>query len=62
MPRVTIELLEGRTQEQKRELVAEVAASISRICKCPITSVTILLRDMPKTDFAKAGILVCDEV
>lgn len=61
MPRVTIQLVEGRTVEQKRKLVAELTESISRICECPETSVTIYMENMAKTDYAQAGILLCDK-
>ena len=61
MPRVTIQLVEGRTVEQKRAMAKEITESITRICKVPETAVTIYFDDMPKDSYSKAGVLVCDE-
>ena len=61
MPRVTIQLVEGRTVEQKRRMASEITKSIVEICKVPQTAVTIYFDDMPKDSYSKAGVLVCDE-
>ncbi|SMB96130.1 4-oxalocrotonate tautomerase [Desulfonispora thiosulfatigenes DSM 11270] len=61
MPIVQIDLLEGRTVEQKRELVTKVTEAISESVNCSKDNVTIILRDMPTHHLAKAGVLKCDE-
>ena len=61
MPRVTIQLVEGRTVEQKRAMAKEITESIVRNCKVPESAVTIFFDDMPKDSYSKAGVLVCDE-
>ena len=61
MPRVTIALIEGRTLEQKRQLVKGVTDVICETCKVPPSSVTIQLQDMKKEDYAQAGVLRCDQ-
>ncbi|HBP65548.1 MAG TPA: 4-oxalocrotonate tautomerase [Desulfosporosinus sp.] len=60
MPIVQVELIEGRTVEQKRLLVAKVTQAIVESIGAPAESVTIIIRDMPKENLAKAGILACD--
>ena len=61
MPRVTIQLIEGRTIEQKRMMAKKITDSIVEICKVPQSAVTIYFNDMPKNSYSKGGILVCDE-
>jgi len=61
MPIVQIEMLEGRTLEQKRMLVEKVTDAISQSVNCPKESVTIILREMSHQHLAKAGKLKCDQ-
>jgi 4-oxalocrotonate tautomerase len=60
MPIVTIDMFEGRSVEQKRELVRVLTDDISRICACDSNAVTIIIHDLPKTNISKAGILGSD--
>ena len=60
MPIVQVELLEGRTIEQKRNLVTKVTQAIVESIGASAESVTIIIRDMPKENLSKAGILACD--
>jgi 4-oxalocrotonate tautomerase len=62
MPIVQIEMIAGRTVEQKRKLAKAVTEAISTSLSVPPSAVTIIMRDMAKTDLAKAGTLKCDEV
>lgn len=61
MPIVQIELLEGRTVEQKRQLVAKVTDAISESLGVSPDAVRIILRDMPRENFAHAGKLYADK-
>ena len=60
MPMVQIDMLEGRTLEQKRELVKKLTDVIVETAKCPPEAVTIILREMPPTHLGKAGVLRSD--
>lgn len=60
MPIINIELLKGRTVEQKREIAKEITESVSRIAKTPKENVKIIFRDMETYDFAQAGELTSD--
>lgn len=60
MPRVTIQMFEGRTIEQKRALVEGVTKVIVDTCKAPPENVTILIQEMARDNYSKAGVLVCD--
>lgn len=60
MPIVQIEMLEGRTVEQKRLLAEKMTELISEVLKCPPTAVSIIMRDMPLTNYASGGKLRID--
>jgi 4-oxalocrotonate tautomerase len=60
MPIVQIELLAGRTVDQKRVLVDGVTRAICEALGVPPESVRIILRDMRLEDFAVAGRLHAD--
>jgi len=61
MPIVHIEMLDGKTIEQKRQLVKKVTAAIVEAVNCQPEAVRIILRDMPKEHYAIAGKLKIDE-
>ena len=60
MPIVQIDLLEGRTLEQKRAMVAKVTDAIVETAQCPAEAVTIIIREMPPTLLGKGGKLRSD--
>ena len=57
---VQVEILEGRSVEQKRQMVAEVTEVISRTLECPQEAVTIMIRELPQEHLARAGKLAAD--
>ena len=60
MPIVQIDLLEGRTLEQKRAMVAKVTEANKETANCPADAVTIIIREMPPTHLGKGGKLRSD--
>lgn len=60
MPVVTIQMLEGRTVEQKREIVAAITDVIVKIAKVPPDSTMVIMHDVPKSNWSKAGKLYID--
>jgi len=60
MPIVNINLIEGRTLEQKRALVAAVTEAICKTVNVTPDHVRIILQDMAKHDYAVAGKLKID--
>lgn len=61
MPIVQIDMLEGRTSEQKREMVKQITEAIVQTANCPADAVTIVIREATKQHIAKAGILMSDK-
>ena len=57
MPIVHIELLEGRTDEQKKEMVKEVTEVIAKTANAPKENIHVVIQEMKKEHYAVAGIL-----
>ncbi len=60
MPIVQIEMFEGRTIEQKREMVKEVTRSLVRTVNCQPEAEKIVIREIKKENLAEDGMLYCD--
>lgn len=60
MPFVTIEWVEGRTLDQKRELVRRVTEAVADVCGLPGARVHVFIRDLKRDEYANDGRLVCD--
>ena len=61
MPVIQISMLEGRTVEQKRELVEKVTDVVVDTIKTNRSAVTIVIHEMKKENWATAGQLKSDE-
>ncbi|RTE65506.1 4-oxalocrotonate tautomerase family protein [Amphritea opalescens] len=55
MPIVTVNMMEGRSDEQKERMIAEVSDALVRSLGAPIESVRVLINEMPKQHFGIAG-------
>ncbi|TVT31735.1 MULTISPECIES: 4-oxalocrotonate tautomerase [Marinobacter] len=55
MPIAQINILEGRTDEQKEALIHEVTDAIVRSLDAPVESVRVIINEMPKQHFGIAG-------
>ena len=60
MPIVTIELIEGRSVEQKREMAKKITETIVEITKIPNDAVEIIFHDLKRENYSKAGVLATD--
>jgi 4-oxalocrotonate tautomerase len=60
MPAIRVEMFEGRTPEQKRLLAKELTDATVRALGVPADSVDILMFDVPRHDWATAGVLWSD--
>ncbi|MCY1271423.1 2-hydroxymuconate tautomerase [compost metagenome] len=56
MPIITINLVEGRSDEQKEQLIHEVTEACHRALNAPRDSVRIILNDMPKQHYGVGGV------
>lgn len=55
MPIAQINILEGRTDEQKEALIHEVTDAIVRSLDAPVESVRVIINEMPKQHYGIAG-------
>ena len=60
MPIIRVELLKGRTVEQKREFVTVVTREAARILGCTPQAVDVVFTDVEKHDWANGGTLNSD--
>lgn len=60
MPIVKIELLKGRTVEQKRTMAKEITETISNVAKTPKENIKIIFHDMELVDYSSGGKLQKD--
>jgi 4-oxalocrotonate tautomerase len=60
MPVVRIEMLSGRTPEQKRALAETVTRDVAEIAKCTRESVQVVFTSVDREDWAVGGRLTSD--
>lgn len=61
MPIVTVNIKEGRTVEQKREMARRMTQVICETMKVKPAAVRIIVNEMKNENFAIGGTLVCDD-
>ena len=61
MPIVTIKMIEGRTDEQKRAFVEKVTEAVSETVNAPKEAVTIVIEEMAKNHYATGGVRLSDK-
>jgi 4-oxalocrotonate tautomerase len=60
MPIIQVDMLKGRTIEQKRQMVKEMTEVVSRTANYPKEAVRIIIREMEFENFGMSGQLRCD--
>ncbi len=60
MPLVSINILEGRTVEQKRGIAKDVTEAIVKNIGCPPAAVQIVIADLKPENVAQGGKLFVD--
>ena len=61
MPMITVEMFEGRTIEQKRELVKKLTDSFCETAGGSPAAVHVVIKDIPKQHWAVGGELCSDK-
>lgn len=56
MPLVQIHMLKGRTEEQKKRMMAEVTEAIARTLQAPKESIRIAIYELPRNHWSVGGI------
>ena len=61
MPILQVELLKGRTTEQKRDMAEKVTQALVETVNCKQEDVKIIIREMEREDYATGGVLMADK-
>ncbi|WP_428910137.1 2-hydroxymuconate tautomerase [Niallia sp. Krafla_26] len=61
MPYVTVKMLEGRTEEQKRALVEKVTQAVVETTGATSEKVTVFIEEMSKSNYATGGKRLSDQ-
>ncbi|GAW99664.1 2-hydroxymuconate tautomerase [Secundilactobacillus mixtipabuli] len=61
MPIVNIDLIEGRSQEQLKNLVKDVTDAVTKNTGAPAEHVHVILKEMAKNRYSVGGVLKSDE-
>jgi 4-oxalocrotonate tautomerase len=60
MPIIRVEMWEGRSVDQKRELVEVISKETARITGCELSSIYVVIEDVKKENWGAGGKL-CSE-
>ena len=60
MPVVTIQLFEGRTLEQKRQLVRAVTDALVEYAGARPDALHVILQEVPRDNWGRAGVLAVE--
>ena len=55
MPVITIDILDGKTEKQKQQLVEKITDAVCEITQCPREVVTVIFHDIPRTNWGSGG-------
>ncbi len=55
MPIIDVTLFEGREEETKLQLMREVTEVVARRLEVPAAAVTVVLREVPRSNLTKGG-------
>ncbi|AKO94823.1 MULTISPECIES: 2-hydroxymuconate tautomerase [Priestia] len=61
MPYVTVKMLEGRTDEQKRALVEKVTEAVVETTGASKEKVAVIIEEMSKNNYGVAGKRISDQ-
>jgi len=54
-------MLEGRTEEQKKRMIAEVTEAIARTLNAPKGNIRIAIYELPKSHWSVGGVTMDDK-
>ena len=60
MPTVSVDWLEGRNVDQKREICRQFTETLVKVTGCPPEAVIVIFTEHPRHEIGKAGKLMSD--
>lgn len=61
MPFVTVKLLEGRTNDQKRAIVEKITTAVVESANVPAERVHVIIEEMSPNNYGHAGVRISDK-
>ena len=61
MPFVNVRMLEGRTHDQKKELVKAITEAIVTTCNAKPEGTMVVIEDVPRDHWARGGVLLSEQ-
>ncbi|WP_445506299.1 2-hydroxymuconate tautomerase [Niallia sp. 03190] len=61
MPYITVKMLEGRSEDQKKNLVEKVTDAVSETTGAPKEKIVVFIEEMSKNNYGIAGKRASDE-
>ncbi|MDM5196759.1 4-oxalocrotonate tautomerase family protein [Fictibacillus enclensis] len=55
MPLIQIHILEGRSSEDKENLIRDTSDLVAKTLKCPLSTFRVLIQELPKEHWGIAG-------
>ncbi len=56
MPHIIVQMLEGRTSEQKKALIEGLTRVVTETCKTAPEAVSVAIFETPRQNWGKAGV------
>jgi 4-oxalocrotonate tautomerase len=60
MPFISVRMLEGRDQEQKKKLVKSITDVMETVCGADPQHVHVVIEEIPKDSWARGGVMASD--
>lgn len=60
MPIIHVNLMEGRPKEKVAEVIENITTTVAETLDAPVESIRVLVTEIPKTHWGKAGKPVSD--
>ena len=60
MPLIQVNMLEGRTPEQKEALLRSITDAVHESIGAPVESIRVWIHEFPRTDFISAGVMATE--
>jgi len=61
MPLIEIHLLEGRTDEQKKSLLAAVTRAVNESINAPLETIRVWVQEFSPKEYMAAGVLAAEK-
>ena len=55
MPIATIQMVEGRSEDQKRQIIHDVSHALASASGSPLEAIRVIIQEVPATNWGKAG-------